>query len=413
MRKLIIIILPILALAVSVQTAHAQQTWKIWYEDSLNKTPSVGTFRQILASGGLFYVRADSDVIKNGPELGYWKNRLGGFHSTGMALDGSSSISSAIISNGTGTLAFGDGSSNSGGDHSFYLLGYSPDDELMYTNGRPGQVYSQVLWRSPWGLCDHGDSLPINAFSCGQDTSIWIASDSGISRNRIGGSVYFRTGLPNAPADLITILPTGPVIASFSGHGLYRTRDNGKTWSRLKPPTDNVLCLTAYANFLFAGGRHWGIWVSTDEGTTWSDDNTGLPSTEDITVTSIAVDTTYFTQNFEDWMYLTTPDKVYSSSVIYTHASAPRVTPGNVLGLNNSPNPFSTRTQIGYHLPESTSTLISLYSLLGQKVWEQPSRVEQAGEHTVEIDLSGQPAGVYCMRLQAGGERVTRMIVKE
>ncbi len=300
-------------------------------------------------------------------------------------------------------------------NHNSNLLCFSPDDFPMYTNGRPGQVYSQVETLSPWGLCDHGDSLPINAFSCGQDTSIWVASDSGISRNRIGGSVYFRTGLPNAPADLISVLPTGPVVASFSGHGLYRTRDNGLTWSRLTGlPTDSVLCLTAYANFLFAGGRHWGIYYSTDDGTTWIDDNTGLPNIENVTVTSIAVDTTYWTQDFKDWMYLTTPDKVYSSSVIYTHAGVSRIAGDNVLGLNNSPNPFTARTRIEYDLSENTSTAISVYDLLGQRVWEQPLRMEQSGKHAAEIVLSGLPAGIYNLRISLGtGEARTIKLVKE
>ncbi len=66
---------------------------------------------------------------------------------------------------------------------------------------------------------------------------------------------------------------------------IYRSSDNGITWSNegISWPendsdnSEDVNCFTVLNGSIFAGTYH-GVFVSTDEGSTWHADNTGLPT---------------------------------------------------------------------------------------------------------------------------------------
>ena len=66
----------------------------------------------------------------------------------------------------------------------------------------------------------------------------------------------------------------------------------------------------------------------------------------------------------------------------------------------NYPNPFNAETRITYSLPERGTVCISLYNLLGQKVATPlPSCMQDAGTHTLALNLSAQASGIYFCRL--------------
>lgn len=73
----------------------------------------------------------------------------------------------------------------------------------------------------------------------------------------------------------------------------------------------------------------------------------------------------------------------------------------------NYPNPFNPSTKISYYLPEKGLVNLSVFNMLGQKVTEIISGLQEAGEHSVEFNASGLNSGVYIYTLQVNGRSFT------
>jgi hypothetical protein len=84
----------------------------------------------------------------------------------------------------------------------------------------------------------------------------------------------------------------------------------------------------------------------------------------------------------------------------------------------NYPNPFNAQTQIEYYLPEAPpgGVNLSIYNVYGQKVRTLIDELQVAGRQQVlwtGTDDLDQPvgSGVYLLRLEGGGQHVTRRIL--
>lgn len=119
---------------------------------------------------------------------------------------------------------------------------------------------------------------------CGQSCRTFKSIDAGATWTCIGN------GLPGGGGSLVEADPRRPgilYVAPGQGEGLWRSEDDGATWSPLTRAFDPISIAVSPADpsFLYAGTT--GVARSADGGTTWSLDNEGLP--EDW-VFSLAVD---------------------------------------------------------------------------------------------------------------------------
>ncbi|MGD1045289.1 MAG: T9SS type A sorting domain-containing protein [Bacteroidota bacterium] len=75
----------------------------------------------------------------------------------------------------------------------------------------------------------------------------------------------------------------------------------------------------------------------------------------------------------------------------------------NQFALNqNYPNPFNPTTQISFSLTCQSIVSLKLFDVLGREVKTLASGEYHSGTHTVTLDASSLPSGVYFYRLQAG-----------
>ncbi len=86
------------------------------------------------------------------------------------------------------------------------------------------------------------------------------------------------------------------------------------------------------------------------------------------------------------------------------------------LSVANYPNPFNGTTRFVIHGIPSGSVRLSIYTILGELVWSQESYQHQGGLVGITWDgVSGvgrpAPSGVYLVRAESAGQRVTRRIV--
>lgn len=121
---------------------------------------------------------------------------------------------------------------------------------------------------------------------CGQSCRTFKSVDAGATWTCIG------TGLPGGGGSLVEADPRRPGIlyaAPGQGEGLWRSEDDGASWSLLTRELDPVSIAVSPSDpsFLYAGTS--GVARSQDGGQTWSSDTVGLPADW---VFSLAVDPT-------------------------------------------------------------------------------------------------------------------------
>jgi hypothetical protein len=80
--------------------------------------------------------------------------------------------------------------------------------------------------------------------------------------------------------------------------------------------------------------------------------------------------------------------------------------------LQNYPNPFNGSTTISWQLPEKAHVILKVYDFTGREVKTLVDYDQIKGEHTVNFDASGLPAGVYFYHLQVNGTVETNKMIK-
>jgi hypothetical protein len=84
---------------------------------------------------------------------------------------------------------------------------------------------------------------------------------------------------------------------------------------------------------------------------------------------------------------------------------------GRVALYNGIPNPFNPTTQIRYFLPRRAFVRLTVFDVLGRRIEELVSSVQESGDHVVEWNAASQSSGVYFCHLQADGFNGARKVV--
>ncbi len=67
----------------------------------------------------------------------------------------------------------------------------------------------------------------------------------------------------------------------------------------------------------------------------------------------------------------------------------------SILQLNNTPNPFSATTTLGYTVPEAGFVTLKIFSMTGQIMGVPVASLHQTGSYRVEENFVYLPAGIY------------------
>ena len=88
----------------------------------------------------------------------------------------------------------------------------------------------------------------------------------------------------------------------------------------------------------------------------------------------------------------------------YSNAVEVDVTTPAVYSLDqNYPNPFNPTTKIDFSLANTSKVTLKVYDVLGRQIAELLNSNLTAGSHTVNLNASSIPSGVYFYRLEAKG----------
>jgi hypothetical protein len=197
----------------------------------------------------------------------------------------------------------------------------------------------------------------------------------------------------------------------FSGGGVFRSTDNGATWTEVSSGLTNRLVQTLVRNGpgqLFAGTQA-GVFRSTDNGDLWEPVNTGLtfPNIQSLSFNSSGV---LFAGTFGGGVFRTTQSTTAVSEEEGETPVAFRLD-------QNYPNPFNPTSKIDFDMPEVGLVTLIVFDVLGQEVGRAlDRRTFGPGLHSATIDAGELASGVYFYRLEvvdpAGGSLKFRTTMK-
>ena len=299
---------------------------------------------------------------------------------------------------------------------------------------------------------------------------------SGTNLVAASGRVYFSTNrgvswLPanNSPYGIGCLAATGTNVFAAGYYGIYRSTDNGEDWNEIDGNLINITSLAASGSTVVAG-RYippvpltdsippppGGLFLSTDNGQTWSSYVNGLSGYGYPQVWAVALHGMDVFAGLTDQGAPNYPSMFYSSSInredwINTEQGLPllgissiyindssifvgiiheggiwRAPLSQVTGIEqpekpaiptviqlkqNYPNPFNPTTTIDYFIPTRSHVTLTVYNILGEKLATLVDGIQQAGNHTVSFNASRLASGVYFYRVKTGSYTGTKKML--
>ena len=208
--------------------------------------------------------------------------------------------------------------------------------------------------------------------------------------------------------------------------GVFRSTNNGTNWTYVSStfPYTRVNALAVSGTNLLAGcggsqiGMRGvggpGVFLSTNDGTSWIAVNEGLPRFDSydtahyVGIAGLVVSGTYLFATTEHGRGIFR--RPLSEMMTSTQSSSNQLPVAFTL-IQNYPNPFNPTTTIKYELPRTSNVTLSVYDLLGRQVSVLVNERRSAGVHEAKFDGSNLASGVYFYRLQAGDFAQTKRLL--
>ncbi len=192
-----------------------------------------------------------------------------------------------------------------------------------------------------------------------------------------------------------TVSGTNLFAGTYFGSGVYLSTDNGTSWTAVNIglTNSNVRALAVSDTNLFAGTDGGGVFHSTNNGTSWSSFNTGLTNN---VVNALLVSGTY--------LFAGTNDGVWRRPLLDVTGVEDKNNeiPSKFTLEQNYPNPFNPSTTIIYSIPNLEFVTLKVFDVLGNEVATLVNEEKTVGSYEVEFNAANLSSGIYFYKLQTG-----------
>ncbi len=238
-----------------------------------------------------------------------------------------------------------------------------------------------------FGVIDTNIFAGIDA-SGGGSSSIFLSTNN--------GTTWIERGLPNIAVEAFAM--NGMNIFAGTTKGVFLSTNNGISWILRNAGLTHtiVLSLAITGTKIFAGTYGGGIFLSTNNGATWANVSEGLTDSN-IQVLSVN-DSNLFSGMYDGGGICKRPLSEMHSTNFASQESI-----SSFIIEQNTPNPFSTSTNIHYRIPDHEHVRITLFNMLGEKVRTLLDEDTDEGEHDLIINAEDLSSGVFVVTMSAGG----------
>jgi len=80
--------------------------------------------------------------------------------------------------------------------------------------------------------------------------------------------------------------------------------------------------------------------------------------------------------------------------------------PAEFVLMQNYPNPFNPSTTINFSVPQKSNININVYNAIGELVKTIMNETKEAGNYSINIELTNLPSGLYIYNMQADGKTI-------
>jgi hypothetical protein len=329
---------------------------------------------------------------------------------------------------------------------------------LEYSSGYFGTVYALAVCRNAKGGTNlfAGTNVWHGLFLSTNNGTSWTEASSGIPYGAVislaispaadatggaylfagtsGGGVYrstdngtswvaVNTGFKFAGAygpvvNALAVCPDGTGgtnLFAATTRGVFLSTDNGTSWTGVNAGLTDWYGTPLWANALAAcpngrGGMNlfagvdggYGVFLSTNNGASWTEVNTGLLNRWVFAVAVSRGNLFAGTSMTDSYSHAGGVWRRPLSEMITAVKEAYAPLPEGYCLHQNYPNPFNPSTTIRFSLPKSGYVTLKVYDILGREVETLLSGERTAGAYAVEWTPNNLASGVYLYRIQAG-----------
>ena len=265
----------------------------------------------------------------------------------------------------------------------------------LYVGSDVGVVYRSTDQGATWedDTLATGRSSRINAIAV-RDESVFVGSELNVFVSRDGGRSY-EASAQSIRTYSLAVAPNGYVVAgSFQGR-VYRSIDDGMTWTYATTTPTAPLVAAVGINArgdVIAGVQPGGIYLSRDSGATYVRRSDGLVNPAITAITFDAAGRAYV--------------GTYGGGVHVSEESTMAVR-GEVssegIALSLAPSPASSRAAVTLGIPRSAYVRLDLFDASGERARRLHDGDLGAGTHRFAIDAAELSPGVYRIRALVDG----------
>jgi photosystem II stability/assembly factor-like uncharacterized protein len=236
------------------------------------------------------------------------------------------------------------------------------------------------------------------------DDDIFILSGGSVFRSTDSGSSWTNasSGLTNLGINAFGFNSHDHIFAGTATYygGVFVSTNNGENWALTgyanQNSVDSVVSalFVSSANHIFIGTLGLGVLCSTDDGDTWTEINSGIPSGSIIY--------SFIVNEYGKILVGTSMGIFRSLEPIVSVDNYTSNLPNSFILSQNFPNPFNPFTKIKYSVPQISQVQIKIYDVLGNEIETLVNEEKPAGTYEVTWNAANLPSGVYFYQLWAG-----------
>jgi hypothetical protein len=284
------------------------------------------------------------------------------------------------------------------------------------TNG--SGAYVSTNNGTSWTLLNSGLPVPSKIMAFGINGATIFAglkNSNGVYVSLNNGASWTQTSLNNESVTSFAIYGT-KIFAGCYGGKVYLSTNNGGSWSLVNNglPAGDIGALALIGSNLFAGinypNTYWGVYYSSNSGTSWIPKNEGFSWTPGPPVQCFLITSNYifagtggqvWRRNLSDFIGI----KNISSEI-----------PSAYTLSQNYPNPFNPSSIIRFQIKDSRFVTLKVYDMLGKEVATLVNEKLAPGTYEVPFSISQFSnnqisSGVYFYRLTTEGFSETKKML--